>query len=186
VISDEPEEPDYLKPPEVDKSADFDTVIRCRVVECDLAYRLHPTGTKQTCLALNKLEDALTGTATLAATLRVPGVEGFLVNGFLVFGDGPSDDRLVKCGVRFRPQKAMVIQGALSEDAQSKSANLEAPVGTPVDLRVRVDLGQQKVTFTAGSATVEAGLDRPLESVTHVGYCTDSAVAEFSPIKITP
>jgi len=186
VISDEPEEPDYLKPPEVDKSADFDRVIRCRVVECDLAYRLHPTGTKQTCLALNKLEDALTGTATLAATLRVPGVEGFLVNGFLVFGDGPSDDRLVKCGVRFRPQKAMVIQGALSEDAQSKSANLEAPVGTPVDLRVRVDLGQQKVTFTAGSATVEAGLDRPLESVTHVGYCTDSAVAEFSPIKITP
>lgn len=186
VISDEPEEPDYLKPPEVDRSADFDRVIRCRVVESDLAYRLHPTATKQTCLALKKLKNPLTDTATFAATLRVPGTEGFLVNGFLVFGDGPSDERLVKCGIRFQPQKAMIIQGTLSEEAKSKGADLEAPVGTPVDLRVRVDLGQQKVTFTAGSATVEAGLDRPLESVSHVGYCTDSAVAEFSALKITP
>ena len=186
VISDEPEEPDYLKPPEVDKSADFDKVIRCQVVESDLGYRLKPKATKQTCLALNKLEAPLAGPFTLASTLRVPGTEGFLVNGFLIFGDGPSDEQLVKCGIRFQPQKAMIIQGGLNEDGQSKSGDINVPIGKPVNLRVEVDLKQQKVALTAGGATVEAKLDRELGSVTHVGYCTDGAVAEFSPVQITP
>jgi outer membrane protein assembly factor BamB len=184
VISDEPEEPDYLKPPEVDKSADFDRVIRCRVVESDLGYRLRPTAAKQACLVLKRLPTPLIGTIELASTLRVRRAQGSLVNGFLVFGDGPSDARLVKCGIRFQPQKALIVQGSLTADGKSKGADVKTPIGKPVDLRVEVDLLQQKVTFTVGGTTVEAELDRPLKSVTHVGYCSDRAVAEFSPLKI--
>jgi len=186
VISDEPDEPDYLLPPEVDKRADFDRVSRCRVVQSKLGYRLKPTATQQTCLALNKLETPATGTVGLASTLRVPGVSGFLVNGFLVFGDGPSDEQLVKCGIRFQPQTAMIVQGSLTEEGGAKGADVDVPVGKSVELRVEVDLAGQKVTFTAGRVTVEAKLERPLESITHVGFCTDSAVADFSALKITP
>ena len=32
--------------------------------------------------------------------------------------------------------------------------------------------------------TVDAKLQRPLESITHVGFGTDSAVAEFSPLEV--
>jgi len=184
VISDEPAEPGYLKPPEVDKSGDFDRVSRCRVVASKLGYCLRPAGSKQTCFALQKQQAPLTGQVTLAAKLRVPGDEGFLVNGFLVFGDGPADERLVKCGIRFRTQKALIVQEPLGAGEKSKSAGVNVPVGTTVHLRVQVDLAKQKVVFTADGATIEADLERPLQSITHVGYCTDSAVAEFSPIEV--
>jgi len=184
VISDEPDEPDYLNPPEVDKRDDFDRVTRCRVVEADLGYRLRPLATRQTCLALHELKAPLTGKFTLTCRLMVPGVEGFLVNGFLVFGDGASDERLVKCGIRFQPQKAMIIEGSLREDAKSKGAAVDAPLGKAVTLRVEVDLQRQEVAFTTNGAAVEAKLHRPLKSVTYVGFSTDSAVAEFSALEI--
>ena len=114
----------------------------------------------------------------------MPGVSGFLVNGFLVFGDGPSDEQLVKCGIRLQPQKAMIVQGSLTGEGSSKGAEVDVPVGKTVELRVEVDLAEQKVTFTAGRVTVEAKLDRRLESITHVGFCTDSAVADFSTLEI--
>jgi len=63
---------------------------------------------------------------------------------------------------------------------------VQVTIGKPVELRVQVNLAQQKVTFTAAGTTVEAPLSTPLKSVTHVGYCTDNAVAEFSPLRISP
>ena len=184
VISDEPDEPDYLKPPEVDKSGDFDRVTRCRVVQCDLGYRLTPGDAKQTCLALRKLERPLVRSATLTSTLSVPGTSGFLVNGFIAFGDGAADERLVKCGIRFRTGKATIIQGAIKASTRSTAADVDASVGKPVDLTVRVDLDRQTVTLAAGATTVEAQLAEPLKQITHVGFCTDQAVADFSDLQV--
>ena len=185
VISDEPEEPDYLNPPEVDKSADFGTVVRCRVVEAELGYRVRPTASAQPALVLNKLETPLTGKATLTCKLKVPGAEGFLINGFLVFGGGTAEEQLVKCGVRLQPQKALIVQGGLKEGGKSKQADVDAPVAEVLTLTVKLDLEQQTVTFVVKGATVEAKLDTPLDAVTHVGICTDNAVADFSPVEIT-
>jgi hypothetical protein len=184
VISDEPDEPDYLKPPEVDKSGDFDRVTRCRVVQCDLGYRLTPGDARPTCLALRKLERPLVRSATLTSTLSVPGTSGFLVNGFIAFGDGAADERLVKCGIRFRTGKATIIQGAIKASTRSTAADVDASVGKPVDLTVRVDLDRQTVTLAAGATTVEAQFAEPLKQITHVGFCTDQAVADFSDLQV--
>ena len=186
VISDEPKEPNYLKPPPVDKSGDFTKVARCRVIESKLGYRLIPRGRNQVGLALKKLKAPIAGKATLKAKLMVPGTRGFLRNGFLAFGDAAADDKLVHCGIRYQPQKAMIVQGALTGAAKSRSADVKAVVGKPLALVVHVDLGRQTVSFTANRATVTAKLARPLKAITHVGFSMDSAVAEFSAPEIAP
>ncbi len=185
VISDEPEEPDYLKPPEVDKSGDFSRVARCRVIQSKPGYRLIPTGqAKETGLALTKCPKALVGKVTLRTRMTVPGAKGFLVNGFVVFGDGPEVAKLVKCGIRFKPQKAMIVQGSLAEGGTTKQVDVTAQVGKPVDLVVEVDLASQRVRLVAAGTTVEAKLARPLKSITHVGFAMDNAVVDFTPLKV--
>ncbi|MGQ9731011.1 MAG: outer membrane protein assembly factor BamB family protein [Candidatus Zipacnadales bacterium] len=183
VVSEEPEEPDYLKPPEVDKSSDFTQVTRCRVVESDIGYRIKPNGEQMVCLALNKLDVPLTGKVTLTTSIRVEEKTGFLQNGFLAFGDGATDEQLVKCGVRYRLQKAMIVQGPLLEGGKSTSANVTAEVGKIVPLTVTVDLTAQTVHFTVGGTTLEAKLERALPAITHLGFCCDSAIVDFSPVQ---
>ena len=184
VISKEPEEPNYLKPAAVDKSGDFSMVSRCEVLQSKLGYRLRPKAQKQTGLALNKLKAPITGTATLRAKIMVPGAQGFLRNGFIAFGDGTSAEKLIHCGIRYQPQKALIMQGGLTGDAKSKGVDVKALIGKVLDLVVRVDLAKQTVAFTANTATVDVKLAKPLKSITHVGFSMDSAVVEFSPLDI--
>ena len=185
TVSDEPAEPGYLRPQRVDKSADFTKVAACEVSQCKLGYRLEAAGQKKVGLALTKLEQPITEKGTLTATLLVPGETGFLVNGFLVFGDGAAEAKLVKCGIRYKSQKAQILQGPLLNQPKTTAADFTQKVAAPVSLSVAIDLKRQQVTFTAGGATVEAKLDQPLKRITHVGFCVDSAVAEFSPLKVT-
>jgi len=182
TISDEPEEPGYLKPPEVDKSADFGTLVGCRVVEGPLGYRVKPKESGALCLALQEPATPLTGQVTLTCKLRVQDDTGFLQNGFIAFGDGPADERLVKCGIRFRNQDALLVQGPLT-GGKAQTAKVEAPIGSTVELTVTVDLDRQRVSFTTRGVTLEAPLERRLEAITHVGYCTDNAIADASPLQ---
>ncbi len=186
VVSKEPKEPAYLKPPEVDKSADFSKVAGGRIVQSKLGYRLYARGAKQVALALTRLQVPITDKAAFAATMIVPGKQqGYQINGFLAFGDGAAEDKLVKCGIRYQPQKAYIVQGRLLGKPKTKAVDIKADLGKPVALSVQVDLRRGDVVFTAGGVTVKAKLLRPLKSVTHVGFCVDSAIAEFSPLKTT-
>jgi hypothetical protein len=184
TISDEPEEPNYLKPPEVDKSADFGTVSGCRVVEAPLGYRVQAKSEKTVCLALNQPAAPLTGKVALSTKFRVQDGTGFLQNGFIAFGDGPTDAQLVKCGIRFRTQTALIIQDELLTAAKATNAKVDASMGKATDLTVTVDLDQQTVSFTTCGVTVEAKLARPLASITYVGFAADSAIVEVSPLQV--
>ena len=184
VISDEPDEPDYLKPAPVDKSGDFAKVAGCGVIQSKLGYRIEPRAAKQTCLALKKLDEPLSGKATLTAKLKAPGTRGFLTNGFLVFGDAAVGEKLVHCGIRFKLQKALIVEGDLAEPSESTARDVVAATGDVVELTVKVDLEANRVTLTAGEVAVEADLKRALKAITHVGFSTDGAVAEFSPLEV--
>jgi len=122
----------------------------------------------------------------VARSREVPGA--MVLIGFLAFGDGPSDARTVKCGIRYRAKKVLIIEGELNGDGASKGADLDAGarIGAVADLRVEVDLAAGSVKLTAGGTVVEATLRRPLSAITHVGYVTDNAVAEFSAIETGP
>ena len=184
VAWDVPEDPNYLQPPPVDKSGDFDTVVQCRVEACDLGYKICSSGKKKTCLAVNKLDPLLTGKSTLSTTLRVPVKSGYLVNGFIAFGTSAKDADLVKCGIRFQPQKASIMQGPLLKPTASKAFDIKVPVGDPVALVVDIDLDNGTVKLTVQDHSVEVQLSTPVKAITHAGFAADSAVAEFSPLDV--
>ncbi len=183
-ISDEPAEPSYLKPPEVDCSGDFAKIARCKVVESKLGYRVKPTAKGEPCLALQKLDTKRTGKLTLKTKMRAVPTSGFLVNGYVVFGNGPAENKLVKCGIRFKSKRSSIVQGPLKDEVASKGVAFNAPAGDTVDVRIDIDLDAETVAFTADDVTVETSLAESMAAVTHIGFLTDSSVTEFSELEV--
>ncbi|MBL7038826.1 MAG: PQQ-binding-like beta-propeller repeat protein [Pirellulaceae bacterium] len=178
------EDPNYLLPLPVSKDEDFDRVTRCQVFEADLGYRLKPKGKGEVALALKKLENPVKGTATFKTRMVVPAdARGTLRNGFLVFGDGGQDEQLIKCGMRLKMNRAVLVQGPLS-GGQTTGAPVELSGNQPIDIVVIVDLDSQQVAYTANGVEVKAKLKRPLKSITHIGYAMDNAVVDFAPLDV--
>ena len=186
VVWQQPEDPGYLLPPEVPKEDDFDRVARCRVIASDLGYRLigKGKGKGQSAVALKKLDKPITGTVTFKTRMAVAARNnGLSKNGFLAFGDGTADERLVKCGARLQTKRAMIVQGAL-EGGKTVGASLDVPDGQAMDIVVTVDLAAQQITYSAGSVKLEAALERPMKAITHLGYAMENALIDFAPIEI--
>jgi outer membrane protein assembly factor BamB len=184
IAWDQPEDPTYLLPVEEPREGDFAKVTRCKVTASKLGYRLRAKGKQQVGLALKKLDQPITGTATFKTHVKVvPGAGGLLRNGYLAFGDGADDRKLIKCGVRLRNQRAAIVQGPLLT-GKSKGADVRAPDEKGLAISVTVDIKAGKVTYTANGVTIEARMDRPLKSITHVGYAMDSACIDVAPITI--
>ena len=184
VAWDKPEDPGYLLPPIERKEQDFDKVTRCRVVGSKLGYRLGSTGKRQVGVAVKKLDRPITGSATFKTRIKaVANTQGLQRNGYLAFGNGPEDAGLIKCGVRLRTPRASIVQGPLLK-GESKGVKLNAPGDKGVEIVVKVDLRNQKIVYTANSVTVEARIQRPLKSITHVGYVIDSALVDFAPVEV--
>ena len=135
-------------------------------------------------MALKALDKPVSGKVTLKCTLQYANGDG-ANNGYLAFGDKASEPDLVKCGLRCKMGNAAIIQGPL--DANEGPTT---PCATSIDkqypLTVTVDLDAGSVTLEGGGATVKAKLDRPMKSITHVGYCLKGTIVDFSPIEVSP
>ena len=57
---------------------------------------------------------------------------------------------------------------------------------SPCHLMIHASLSALGVVAGGAGTVVEAELDRPMASITHIGFCTDSAIAELSPLKTRP
>lgn len=185
IIWPEPEDPNYLLPPEESKEADFAKVTRCKVVASNLGYRLRATGKNQVGIALKKLDKPITGSATFKTSIKaVPAGDGLLSNGFLAFGDKPNDAALIKCGIKLRAENVSIIQGPLLS-GNAKTAKIKPPGGKTLEITVTVNLEAGKIVCTADGVTVQADIQRPLKSITHVGYAIDSAIIDVAPVEIS-
>jgi hypothetical protein len=167
---------------ETKKHPDFQHLESVRVTAGGLGYKLAAVE-GETGVALKKLPAPLTNEATFKLKMR-PLDEGSLVTAFLAFGDGTAESRLVKCGVRVLMKRALIFQGAPRQGRQGGAPCQCAPDQT-LDVEVQVNLASQKVKMKLPGAAVEGTLERPLKSITHLGYCVINSVAEFSPIETT-
>ena len=113
----------------------------------------------------------------------VSGGNDLLSNGYLAFGNGTTDTRLIKCGARLRTRQASIIQGALLK-GKSTSAKIDTTNDKGVEIVVRVNLKTQKISYTANGVIMEAQIERPLQSITHVGYAINSALIDFAPVEV--
>jgi len=184
VAWNQPEDPNYLIPPPEPKEADFDRVNACSVVASKLGYRIAAKNKRRPGIALHKLAHPVTTKLTLKARLKgLKNTGGLLRNGYLVFGDGPKDDQLIKCGVRLQARNVLIVQGPMGSGTRNSKTIAVAPDGA-VQLTVTVDLAARRIVFTAGTVRIEAPLKQPLEAVSFVGYAVDNAKIDFTPIEI--
>jgi len=132
-------------------------------------------------MAVKSLETPLTGKVTFKCTLQYANGDG-ANNGYLAFGDTAEEATLVKCGLRQKMATAAIIQGSLAA-GEGATTPCTTDYGKPYELTVTVDLAAGRVVFKGGGVTVEAKLDRPMERITHIGYCLKDTIVDFSPIE---
>ena len=161
----------------------FDSVSGGRAVKAPLGVRLGADDQK-VALALNKLNAPVMGTATWK--FKIKAAEGFPnppyhQNGFFVFGDGSSDMQLIKCGLQFVQKTARIIQGPTASQ-KGATAKLKGNPLREFDVEVSVDLNKREVVMKTAGHTLSARINRPLKSVTHVGFVAWNAVTDFSAI----
>lgn len=119
----------------------------------------------------------------LAVRLRVaPG--GQLKNAFLVFGDGPEEAQLVKCGIRYAMRQAMIVEGPLS-GGKTTPKTFQPDESRLYDLRVTVDLACGEVSMALGDLCISAKLQRPPKNIAFVGCGAVESAMEFSTPAVT-
>jgi len=162
----------------------FASVAGGRVVASDLGYRL---GAAEDGVALAVRALSVPVSTTARWKIRMRACDGFpnppwYQNGFFVFGDGPDDTSLVKCGFQFVQGTARILEGPT---AQQKGAKVKVTGGKDhvIELDVEVDLSKQEVIIHADGQTLASPLKRNLGSVTHVGFGVWNAVTDFSEIE---
>lgn len=168
------------------KSGEFVHVEAAAIVAAPLGYRLVAESGK-TALAIRQLATPLTQQATFTVKLR-PAADGPLKgryeNAYLALGDGPTEDRLVKCGIKFIQGNAVIITGpANGGHVASLDASLDRAKNPGI--KVTVDLAKHTVTLAAGGKEITAPLPERITTITHVGYCVNNAISDFSPIVST-
>ena len=165
------------------RAGDFDRVVRATVTAADLGYYLY-SDQQQMGLALKKLTQPLAGKIKLTTRMRIA-PEGQIRNAFLVFGDAPDEARLVKCGLRYQLEKAVIVEGPMSDNVTAQES-FDADQDKIYDMEVSVDLRSGQVTMKAGQATVATTLKTPPAQISFVGYGVLKSAAEFSEVETAP
>ncbi len=164
------------------KDGDFARLDGAHAYQTELGYRI-ASDAKDGGAIVKPLDTPVTGKVTLKCKLQYANGDG-ANNGYLAFGDGAEDAQLVKCGLRLKMKTAAIIQGSLA-GKEAATAPCETNDDAQYELIVTVDLASGSVTFQGGGATVKAKLDRPMQSITHVGYALKGTVVDFSPIEVS-
>ncbi|MCX7049070.1 MAG: PQQ-binding-like beta-propeller repeat protein [Candidatus Sumerlaeota bacterium] len=167
-------------------AAEFAKVLQADIAKSAIGYQLATQG-KGEGLVLKKLDAPLKGKVTLKCNLRFnegAAPDRTMKNGFLIFGDTPNEDSLVKCGLRLAMKTAVIAQGTIAK-GKGASEKIEMEAVGDHDLTVVVDLDSGQVTLTTAKQTVSAKLDRRMESIQYIGYCAMGSISDFSPIEIS-
>jgi hypothetical protein len=135
-------------------------------------------------MALKELDRPITGSVTFRTRMKaVSSADGLLSNGYLAFGNGTTDTKLIKCGVRLKAKQVSIVQGPLLK-GKSSTAKINANNNQSVEIIVKVNLRTKKIIYTANGVMMEAQIQRPLQSITHVGYVINSALIDFAPVEV--
>ncbi len=167
------------------KVAEFAHVDAAGVVESDLGYRV-AARKGQIALALRKLDSPLGSKGVFTARLRCAPEYRYphvYENAFIALGSGTADADLVKCGLKFVQNSAVILTGTAKGPAAA-TAKLQYNSTKPLEVRVVADFAKKEVALTVAGKTLKAPIPAKITSISHVGYCTTNAVSDFSTITV--
>ena len=155
----------------------FDALTDVRLARSGEGYVLASSATG---LALIRPDQPLGPEATFRVRLQ-PRAE-FPANGFLVFGDGTGDEKLIKCGLFIGGNYAAIYEGTYPSEDLAKQP-MELDPNATYDLVVRADLERGVVEMTVGDKHVTKKLSRKIETIRCYGYAVITTQSEFSAIE---
>jgi arylsulfatase A-like enzyme len=156
----------------------FDSLTDVRVARAGEGYVF---ATSATGLALVKPDEPLGPAASFR--LRLTPRAQHPANGFLVFGDGLADERLVKCGLFIGGNYAAIYEGTYPSEDLAKLPMPLRPDQT-YELVVRTDLAQGVVEMTVGENRITKKLTRKIQAINYYGYAVITTESEFTPIAV--
>ncbi|MDP6115705.1 MAG: sulfatase-like hydrolase/transferase [Planctomycetota bacterium] len=155
----------------------FDELIHAEIKKSKLGFEVASPGNG---LALQKLDEPVTGQATFRARIQPPAA--FPSNGFLAFGSEPTDAATVKCGMLVGGNKFCAFNGAYPPKGYSQSGG-RIEGGKIYEVEVQIDLPAGKATIKIGKIKIEHRLPPSLKKIQHIGYAAIRTRANFSKIE---
>ena len=181
------------KIPKGAKDRDFQVLSTAAVDPCELGYAVR-TAAMANGFALKRLPKPMAGGVVFRVrmqSLKKHDGSRIFQNGFLAFGDGPTEEHLVKCGMHLGGQRNHAIIDGPEQRRKLKKLPFPGDPMSLFEIEVRFDPARRQVSMTTAiagkpgsSKTIDFALDRSLGPIQYVGYYVKHAVTGFSPVEV--
>lgn len=164
-------------PPGKDSTGDFETVLGASVIATDFGYRLQ---TEAEGLALQKLDEPITGQATIRLKYR-NAVEGqATMNGALVIADQPTNANSFKIGTAIGMSQHVAFEGGWGNVGGSAAKRVKLKPSDTFTLEVRLNVAKHTGTAIINENRMTFRLPANLKAVRHVGLYNKATATEFT------
>lgn len=131
--------------------------------------------------AMKKLDKPLLKRAIIKAKFKAANPPRFL-NGFLVFGEALSKEKLMRVGV-FIGDQNYYLGPVWGGDETIRDEN-EFDHDKTFDMKVIVDLQKQNVSYEVDGHSYQLPIKDPIEKIEWVGYSLLRSISDFSSIEV--
>lgn len=131
--------------------------------------------------AMKKLKKPFIKRAVIKAKFKAANPPRFL-NGFLVFGEALSKEKLMRAGV-FIGDQNYYLGPVWGGDGTIRDKN-EFDHNKTFDMKVIVDLTRQSVSYEVDGHSYKLPIKDPIEKIEWVGYALLRSISDFSSIEV--
>lgn len=163
--------------PGKDSTGDFDLVLGTDVSSTDFGYSLSPAAEG---LAFQKLEQPITGKATIRLKYRSVQKSGVTRNAALVLAASPTNTDSFKIGTAMGMNKHVAFAGGWGNVGRSASKSASFKADDVFEMVVTLDLSKQTGTATINGSKMDFPLPRDLDSIRYIGFYAKATSTEFS------
>lgn len=160
-----------------DESGKFDVVLGTNVIATEFGYRLQSAAEG---VALQKLDEPITGQATIRLKYR-SAVEGQkTANGALVIADQPTNSDSFKIGTAIGMNQHVAFEGGWNNVGSSASKKSSFKPTDVFSLEVRLDVARQTGTADINGVAFTFKLPDNLKTIRHIGFYNKATATEFT------
>lgn len=160
-----------------DETGTFDVVLGTKVASSKFGYRLQPEAEG---LALQKLDEPITGRATIRLKYR-SAIDGQKTsNGALVIADRPTNADSFKIGTAIGMNRHVAFTGGWNNVGRTAAKKSSFQPTDTFDLEVSLDVVKQTATTVINGQTFTFQLPDNLKVIRHVGMYSKATATEFT------
>lgn len=160
-----------------DSTQEFDVVLGADVSKSDFGYSM---SSQTEGLALQKLSQPITESATIRLTYRSDAKSGTTRNGALVIASKPTNSDSFKIGTAIGMNQHVAFAGGWGNVGNAAAKKAAFKAGDTFEVEVRLDISKGAGTAAINGSRFQFSLPPDLKSVSYVGFYAKATATEFS------